>query len=148
MSYAHNFSKWAPLATSTVGVVTLGPNSFVIPDWGHGKWGWKEKRWEKGIKEVWEVDGSRGLSSEAKKVQHIENPSYKGSPQKFVCEWACVTWYNPAMWEHMSLDVIGSKLHKTNIGNFLIIQWAKTLCSQCRGPGFDLLRVLNPTCSK
>ena len=51
MSYAHNFSKRAPLATSTVGVVTLGqtPLSSLTEVMGNGDEG---KRWEKGIKSV------------------------------------------------------------------------------------------------
>lgn len=51
MSYAHNFFKWALLATSTVGIGTLGqtPLSSLSEVMGNGDGG---KRWEERIKRM------------------------------------------------------------------------------------------------
>lgn len=62
------------MATSTVGVVYPKVRLLVILTEVMGN-GDEEKVGERD--QEYEVDGSRGLSSEAKKVQHIENPSYK-----------------------------------------------------------------------
>lgn len=51
MSYAHHFFKWTLLATSTVGIGTLGqtPVSSLSEVMGNGDGG---KRWEEGIKSM------------------------------------------------------------------------------------------------